>query len=147
MSGNALAPVGARLGLPQAARLGRGEEESCGRERPGLAASVFEAFVGAVYLDGGLQEARTLIERAMARELRGARAGQLKSAKTLLQESVQAQRLPLPVYRMIALSGPEHRRDFLVQVEIDGRVASGSGSSKREAEEAAAAALLASLTP
>lgn len=145
VSGNALAPVGVRLGLPGASRLGRGEEESGGRERPGLAASLFEAFVAAVYLDGGLEEARTLIERAMSRELRSVRSAPRKTSKTLLQEWVQAQRLPLPVYHMVEVSGPEHRRDFRVAVSVDARSGTGSGSSKREAEEAAAAALLASL--
>lgn len=145
VSGNPLATVGARLGLPAAARLGRGEEESGGRERPGLAASLFEAFVGAVYLDGGYDVARAVIERTMSRELRGARRAAVKSAKSALQEYVQAQRLPLPVYRTVDVSGPEHRREFVVAVEVDGRSATGRGSSKREAEEAAAAALLAEM--
>lgn len=142
VSGNALAPIGVRLGLPKAARLGRGEEESGGRERPGLAASLFESFVGGVYLDGGFESARTLVERAMSRELRGLKAAPPKSGKTLLQEWVQAQHLPLPRYLVVEVRGPEHQRDFRVAVEVDGRVGEGSGTSKREAEEAAASALL-----
>ncbi|TMD58525.1 MAG: ribonuclease III [Chloroflexi bacterium] len=146
VSGNALAPIGVRLALPKAARLGRGEEESSGRERAGLAASLFESFVGAVYLDGGYESARVLVERAMARELRGLQAAPPKSGKTLLQEWVQAQHLPLPRYLVVEVRGPEHQRDFRVAVEVDGRVAEGSGMSKREAEEAAASALLDKLT-
>ncbi len=147
VSGNALAPIGSRLGLAKAARLGRGEEESGGRERPGLAASLFEAFVGGVYLDGGFEAARSVIERVMSRELRAVRSASTKSPKTMLQERLQAQHLPLPRYHIVDLRGPEHQRDFRVAVEVDGRSAEGSGPSKREAEEAAAAALLATLEP
>ena len=145
VSGNALAPIGARLGLPAAARLGRGEEESGGRDRPGLAASLFEAFVGAAYLDRGYEDARALVERAMSRELRAVQAAPPKSSKTVLQEWVQAQHFPLPRYQVVRVRGPEHQRHFRVAVEVDGRSAEGSGSSKREAEEAAAAAFLTTL--
>ena len=146
VSGNALAPIGVRLALPKAARLGRGEEDSGGRDRPGLAASLFEAFVGGVYLDGGYEKARTLVERAMARELRGLKAAPPKSGKTLLQEWVQAQHLPLPRYLVVEVRGPEHQRDFRVAVEVNGHVAEGQGTSKREAEESAASALLRKLS-
>ncbi len=142
VSGNSLAPVGVRLGLPAAARLGRGEEESGGRSRPGLAASLFEAFVGAVYIDGGFEHAREVTERALARALRQVRSVPTKTHKTLLQELVQAKHLPLPVYRTVDVTGPEHRRDFVISVEVNGQSARGVGQSKREAEEAAAAALL-----
>jgi len=135
-----------RLALTKAARLGRGEEESGGRDRPGLAASLFESFVGGVYLDGGFEEARALVERAMARELRGLKAAPPKSGKTLLQEWVQAQHFPLPRYLVVEVRGPEHHRDFKVAVEVNGHVAEGSGASKREAEESAASALLEQLT-
>ena len=147
VSGNGLAPIGARLALPEAARLGRGEEESGGRQRPGLAASLFEAFVGAVYIDGGLEASRVVVERVMSTELRRVRSVRTKTNKTQLQELVQAQHLPLPVYRTVDMTGPDHRRGFTVAVEVDGRSATGSGASKREAEEAAAAALLGSLEP
>ncbi|HKW79081.1 MAG TPA: ribonuclease III [Candidatus Limnocylindria bacterium] len=146
VSGNALAPIGLRLGLPKAARLGRGEEESGGRDRPALAASLFEALVGGVYLDGGYDNARALVERAMSRELRGLKAAPPKSGKTLLQEWVQAQHLALPRYLVVEVRGPEHQRDFRVAVEVDGRMAEGQGASKREAEESAASALLRKLS-
>jgi len=143
VSGSALAPIGTRLGLPTAARLGRGEEESGGRDRPLLAASLFEAFVGAVYLDGGFEEARTLVAWTMSRELRAVRQEAPKSSKTQLQELVQSQHLPLPRYSVVDVHGPEHQRDFRVAVVVDGRSAEGRGASKREAEESAASAMLA----
>ena len=70
VSSSALADVGRRLGLPERARLGRGEEETGGRQRAGLAASLYESVVGAVYLEGGLDEARQVVRRTM-----GERAG------------------------------------------------------------------------
>ena len=112
-----------------------------------LATSLFEAFVGAVYLDGGFDEARALIERVMSRELRAVKSEPVKSPKTLLQEWVQAQHLGLPRYQVVDVRGPEHQRDFRVLVEVDGRGAEGTGSSKREAEEAAAGALLRQIEP
>jgi ribonuclease-3 len=145
VSGNALAPVGLRLGLPRAARLGRGEEESGGRARHGLAASLYEAFIGAAYLDGGMDAAKKLVERTMSSELRSVKAAPPKSPKTLLQELVQARHLPLPTYTVVDVRGPEHQRNYRISVEVNGRAAEGAGSSKREAEEAAAAALLVTL--
>ncbi len=142
VSGNALAPIGARLGLAKAARLGRGEEETGGRERPLLAASLFEAFVGGVYLDGGFEAAKALLERVMRGELRTVKSATVKTPKTMLQEWVQAQHLALPQYRVVEVRGPEHLRDFRVAVDVEGRSAEGRGPSKREAEESAAAALL-----
>jgi ribonuclease-3 len=69
-----------------------------------------------------------------------------KSAKTLLQEWAQSERLPLPAYRVLEATGPEHRRDFTVEVEVAGRVAQGTGASKRDAQEEAAANLLRQVT-
>jgi ribonuclease-3 len=66
-----------------------------------------------------------------------------KSAKTMLQEWAQSAKLALPMYRVLEMSGPEHRRDFVVEVDVAGTVARGTGASKREAQENAAARLLA----
>ncbi|MGH2377006.1 MAG: ribonuclease III [Candidatus Limnocylindria bacterium] len=142
VSGEGLAAVAQRLGLPERARLGRGEIESGGRERVGLAASVFESVVGAVYVEAGFGAARDLVVRVMREELEATATAPRKSAKSLLQEWAQAEKHPLPVYTVIEERGPEHRRDFVIEVEAAGRVASGSGQSKREAEEAAALELL-----
>ena len=142
VSGDALADVSRRLGLPEMARLGKGEEGSGGRERVGLAASVLEAVVGAVYLDGGFEVARDLVLRAMHDELEATATAPQKSPKSQLQEWAQAEKHPLPQYRVVEERGPEHRRDYVVEVEAAGRIARGAGASKREAEEAAAARLL-----
>lgn len=142
VSSGGLAPVAARLGLPERARLGRGEEDSGGRGRLGLAASLFEAVLGAVYLDGGLEAARAVVLSSMREELDGAINAPRKSAKTLLQEWAQGEKHALPLYRVVEQTGPEHQRDFVVEVEVAGRIGQGAGQSKREAEEAAAADLL-----
>jgi ribonuclease-3 len=142
VSSAALAEVGRRLGLPERARLGRGEEDTGGRGRIGLAASLYESVVGAVYLEGGLDAARAVVDRTMGDAIVATLAAPRKSPKTLLQEWAQAGHHPLPIYRTLEMSGPEHRRDFVIEVEAAGNVAQGAGPSKRSAEEAAAAKLL-----
>lgn len=137
-----LAAIGRSLGLPARARLGRGEEESGGRDRVGLAASLYEAFIGAIYVDAGFPAAHDAVLDTMGGAIDDLATTPRKSAKTLLQEWAQAERLALPTYRVIEASGPEHRRDFVVEVDVAGQVARGTGASKRDAQEAAAANLL-----
>lgn len=142
VSSAALAEVGRRLGLPERARLGRGEEDTGGRARAGLAASLYESVVGAIYIEAGIDEASALVRRTMGDAIAATLAAPRKSPKTLLQEWAQAGHHALPIYRTLDVSGPEHRRGFVVEVEAAGSVAQGSGQSKRAAEEAAAAKLL-----
>ncbi|HZP96187.1 MAG TPA: ribonuclease III [Candidatus Limnocylindria bacterium] len=137
-----LAAIARELGLPERARLGRGEEETGGRGRIGLAASLYESLVGAVYIEAGFERAKALVLETMSSSLDAISAATVKTAKTLLQEWAQGEKLPLPTYRVLEATGPEHRRDFVVEVEVDGRVARGAGASKRDAQEAAAANLL-----
>ena len=142
VSRDALAAVATRLHLPDRVRLGVGEESSGGRLRPGLGASLFESVIGAIYIEAGFEVARDAILRALHDELDATATAPRKSAKSLLQERSQAEMHELPVYRVVEERGPEHRRDFVVEVEIPGHVAVGTGASKREAEEAAASKLL-----
>jgi ribonuclease III len=146
VSSAALAEIGRALGLPERARLGRGEEETGGRTRMGLAASLYESFIGAVYYEAGFAKAKEIVLETMGEVLDDIAHAQMKSAKQLLQEWAQGEKLPLPVYRMLEVSGPEHHRGFEVEVEAGGNVARGTGASKREAQEAAAAKLLALVT-
>jgi ribonuclease-3 len=142
VSSAALAEVGRRLGLPERARLGRGEEDTGGRSRSGLAASLYESVIGAIYIESGLEEASAIVHRTMGDAIAATLAAPRKSPKTLLQEWAQAGHHALPIYRMLDVSGPEHRRGFIVEVEAAGNVAQGTGASKRAAEEAAAAKLM-----
>jgi len=146
VSSPALAEVGRALGLPDKARLGRGEDETGGRGRVGLAASLFESLIGAIYEDGGFAPARAMVLDAMSDALDATGTATTKSAKTLLQEWAQSAKLALPTYRVLETSGPEHRRDFVVEVDVAGNAARGTGASKREAQENAAARLLADVT-
>jgi ribonuclease-3 len=142
VSSTALAVIGRALGLPERARLGRGEEETGGRARVGLAASLYESFIGAVYYEAGFARAKEIVLETMGDVLDDIAHTPIKSAKQVLQEWAQGEKLPLPVYRMLEVSGPEHQRGFEVEVEVGGNVARGTGASKREAQEAAAAKLL-----
>jgi ribonuclease-3 len=145
VSSPALAEIGRGLGLTERARLGRGEDDTGGRGRMGLAASLYEAVIGAIYLDAGFDRARVVVLDTMGDLIDTKATGQTKSAKTQLQEWAQSHRQTLPTYRVLEATGPEHRRDFVVEVDVAGNVARGTGASKREAQEAAAAQLLATV--
>ena len=145
VSGAPLAQVAQRLGLPDRARLGRGEADTGGRGRVGLGASLFESVVGALYLDDGFPAAQRFVLGVMADIVDATGAGAVRSPKTVLQEWAQGHGLPLPVYRIIETVGPEHSREFVVEIELGALRAQGSGRSKREAQENAAQALLATV--
>jgi ribonuclease-3 len=146
VSSAALADIGRALGLPERARLGRGEEDSGGRARTGLAASLYESFIGAVYAESGFERAREIVLDTLSDAIDDIARGPLKSAKALLQEWAQGAKQPLPAYEVLEVTGPEHRREFVVEVGVAGSVARGAGASKREAQESAAAKLLELLT-
>jgi len=142
VSGPPLSQLAQRLGLPERARLGRGEADTGGRQRVGLGASLYESVLGAVYVDGGFDAAREFVLRTMKDAIVAAVAQPRRSPKTILQEWAQGQGLPLPSYEVAEMSGPEHAREFLVDVTVGELRARGAGRSKREAQENAAAALL-----
>jgi ribonuclease-3 len=141
----ALAEVSLRLGLGEALRLGRGEDASGGRTKPSLLADAFESVLAAVYLDGGLRAARAFVRRHLKIEL-ASTVGVMapaEDAKTTLQELTQARWRVTPRYRIIETSGPAHKRTFTAAVLLDDRPCGlGSGSSRKEAERAAARAAL-----
>ena len=142
VSGPPLSQLAQQLGLPDRARLGRGEAETGGRQRIGLGASLYESVLGAVYVDGGFEAAREFVLRTMRDTIVAAAEQPQRSSKTVLQEWAQGKGLPLPSYAVIATSGPEHAREFVVEVTVGDLSARGEGRSKREAQEAAAMALL-----
>jgi ribonuclease-3 len=122
--------------------LGRGEELSGGRQRAGNLANAMEALVGALYLDQGLAKARRFILRQLKPELDKIKAGKAASNyKALVQEFIQGQKRPTPVYRLVETSGPDHRRQFTAEILVDGRaLGRGMGGSKKVAESQAARA-------
>ncbi|MDI3327125.1 MAG: ribonuclease III [Alicyclobacillaceae bacterium] len=135
------------LGLEQYIRLGRGEEMSGGRRRPSLLADVYEALIGAIYLDQGLDAARAFLERFMFPALQKEQAPILDDYKTMLQEHVQKVGLGPLTYRIIDERGPAHHKEFVAQVWVGGQpYGEGSGRSKKEAEQHAAREALLKLT-
>ncbi|MDO8287887.1 MAG: ribonuclease III [Parvibaculum sp.] len=135
------ADVAERIGLGEFLVLGAGEDRAGGRKKPAILADACEAVIAALYLDGGLEPARRFIETEWARFL--SEPTQRVDAKTSLQEWSQKRGRGIPVYNATGRSGPDHAPSFEVQVEISGlKPLSGSGSSKRIAEQAAARAML-----
>ena len=135
------AEVAHEWGVEPHIRLAAGERASDALRRA-ILGDVCEAIIGAVYLDGGQEVAGALVQRAFAARMRAPR--RLRDAKTTLQEWAQARGLAVPLYREIARQGPQHAPEFTVAVAIDGFAdAEAKGSSKRIAEQAAAAAFMA----
>jgi ribonuclease-3 len=140
----ALAGLATQVGIDRELRLGRGEEESGGRTRPPNLCAAFEAVVGALYLDQGLEAVQAWVEPMLRPAVeRVLRAELDKDARSLLQEWSQAHLGLTPVYRTVAAEGPDHAKAFTVQVSIgDQVVGEGSGRSKQAAARAAAEAAL-----
>ncbi len=138
----ALARVAGEIGLGAALSLSRSEEDTGGRHNIGTLADACEAVLGAIYADGGLEPAGSLIRRLWT-PMMAEMTAPPKDAKTALQEWAQARALGLPVYRTVAIDGPPHNPDFLIEAEIEGcATGAGRGPSKRAGEQAAAANLL-----
>jgi len=134
-----------QMQLPEVLRLGEGELRSGGRKRPSILADALEAVIGAVYLDGGYSAAQALVERVFRNvEIQPQMQAAAKDPKTELQEWLQARKLSLPQYAVMATTGAAHRQTFEVACEVRELRQSqrGMGPSRRAAEQAAAAALL-----
>jgi ribonuclease-3 len=142
-----IARISGAIGLGRHLRLAASEAGSGGRDNPALLADAGEAVIAALYLDGGLEAARRFVEPAW-RPLVAEEIIPPQDAKTALQEWAQGQGLALPVYALVSTAGPAHEPRFAVEVRVEGHgKATGSGKSKRAAEQAAAAAILARLDP
>ena len=126
--------------------MGHGEEQTGGRGKPSILADAMEAVLAAVYADGGYEAAREVIRRLFAEDEK-LTAWRGHDDKSALQEYTQAHGLELPAYEVIAQEGPDHDRRFTVRVSILGRpAATGTGGSKKAAEQAAARQALLALT-
>ncbi len=135
-----LARFAAQLGLGEMLRLGHGEEEGGGRERPANLEDGFEALMGALYLDGGLEPVQRLLHGLIEPAAEAILAAEAdRDAKSQLQEWAQAELGATPRYRIVAESGPDHAKTFTAEVLV-GRVVAGRGAghSKQVAERAAA---------
>lgn len=139
-----LAEFARRLELGDALRLGRGEMASGGRQRENLLCATFEALVGALYLDAGIQDVEEFVEpllSSFSRNLIG--KDDFYDPKSTLQEIAQSNKLGTPRYVTIDESGPDHAKEFTVEAQINGiTYGQGKGSSKQAAAQAAAQAAL-----
>jgi ribonuclease-3 len=141
-----LAEIAHEIGLDALLRARSGDAPADAAPTPTILADALEAVVAALYLDGGLDAARRFVMEHWRSRLADSPPPR-RDAKTALQEWAQARALPLPRYRLIAATGPDHAPEFAVEVSLPGiGEAAGRGTSKRSAEQQAAAALLQRLT-
>lgn len=141
-----LAEVAAELGLGECLRLGPGELSSGGFRRRSILADALEALLAGVYLDGGFDAAGKVVEHIFAGRLTNLPDPEsLKDPKTRLQEALQGRGLALPEYELLATRGQDHQREFTMACRVPGLSlqTQATGSSRRKAEQAAAAAALA----
>ena len=128
-----------QIGVGDYLLLSHGEQNSGGRNRSSILADAFESITAAIYLDGGIHEARAFILRYVLPLLREAKPKTLKDYKTALQEIVQKNPEDHLEYVLTGESGPDHEKHFVVEVRLDGNtVGKGGGRSKKEAEQQAA---------
>ncbi len=139
-----LASLARELQFGKLLRLSKGEEESKGRENQSLLADCFEAFVGALYIDQGIEAARDFIlETVIQKKEDFIKKKNLKDPKSLLQEYVQAQKQSSPTYTVLNEEGPPHAKTFSIGVFVNKiLLGKGEGKSKQEAEENAASQAL-----
>ncbi len=136
-----LSEFGKRIKLDKNILLGKGEEKSGGRKKMTILAGAFEALVAAIYLDGGLKEAKTFLIPQLEFIFKKIRAESylINNYKSALQEYLQKKDLPTPVYKTVTTTGPDHKKSFIVEVFLEKRpLAKAKGSSKKRAEQNAA---------
>jgi ribonuclease-3 len=145
---DSLARAALAVGLPEVLRLSEGEARGGGALRPSILADALEALIGAAFLDGGYATAQALVQRLFGEVIAGTEVDSwTKDAKTELQEWLQARRLAVPVYRIVATRGQSHAQTFDVECSVPALALAerGEGKSRRAAEQDAARRLLATL--
>ncbi|MEP6901894.1 MAG: ribonuclease III [Actinomycetota bacterium] len=138
VSTETLGKIALNLDLGEYMRIGRGEEKTGGRQKQALLADTFEAILAAIFFDGGYISARAFVNRIFTDELRNATPRSSIDYKTLLQETLQANKLAAPTYKVIKTEGPPHQRTFFVEAKWEGGAVSGQGNSIKLAEMMAA---------
>ncbi|MBI1362681.1 MAG: ribonuclease III [Proteobacteria bacterium] len=139
-----LAQIADNIGLGAALKLGKGENASGGREKATILSDALEAVIAAIYIDGGLEAARTFISTRWEPMMHDVR---LKDPKSRLQELLQSKGLPLPEYYQESVKGEAHARVFVFRVSTPTHgEGTGEGTSKQAAQQAAAADLLEKIT-
>ena len=142
---DSLYKVALQLSLPEVLNLGEGEARGGGAQRASILADALEALIGATFLDGGFDAARTLVKGFFGEVIANTDAGSWsKDAKIELQEWLQARRLPVPIYRILATRGQAHAQTFEVECAVPALslAETGEGRSRRVAEQEAARRML-----
>lgn len=137
--------VALALGLPEVLRLSEGEARGGGARRASILADALEALIGATYVDGGFEQAQALVRRLFGEVIATTDVeAWSKDAKTELQEWLQARRLPVPAYRILATRGQAHAQTFEVECAVPalGLTQQGEGRSRRQAEQEAAGRMI-----
>lgn len=143
-----LARAASRIDLGHYLQLGHGEQNGGGRHRASIIADATESVFAATYLDGGYSAARALIYRLILDDVPQIQCLRNLDYKTMLQELVQRKKDQHLVYKLIDSSGPDHKKQFVMRVELNGTpVGTGTGTSKKRAEQAAAAHAIEMLFP
>jgi len=134
-----LAVLAQKLNLGEALLLSKGEEDGGGRQNQSLLADTVEAIIGALYLEKGFQVVHDFIRENLIVEIPEKVSKPLKDPKSRLQEYVQAKGLATPKYIVSSESGPDHNKDFIIEVKVEDKVlGKGLGKSKNTAEQKAA---------
>ena len=140
---HACARVARRIGLPNALRMAPSASKIGARDKDTVLGDACEALIGAIYVDDGLDAARTFFLEFWAEEFERLDAPQVKDPKTQLQEWAQGRGLPLPLYKVVGREGPDHAPSFTVSVRVgDYEPELAEGRSRQEAEKAAALVML-----
>ncbi len=141
VNGRTLALKALEVGLSGKLRLGKGEENNGGRDKTSILAASFEAVIGAIYTDGGLEAAQQVVEGLFVTDIGGPSAE--RDYKTELQEVSYRRFRAQPIYELLAARGPDHAKRFTTRIRIAGReLGIGEGGSKKQSEQAAARAAL-----
>lgn len=141
-----LATWALHLGLGKHLVLGKGEEQTGGREKAALLADAYEAVLGAIYLDLGWEKARDFVLRSLKTVPLSRTVQKTQDAKSRLQEYTQRLYKKPPQYRLMKTKGPDHAKEFEIEVLVGGKsIASGKGKTKKEAEQDGATSALESL--
>lgn len=134
-----LAQTAKELEIGELLYLSKGEEKSGGRSNPGLLADTVEALIGALFLDRGIEGAALFIKKFILKKVADVVKTSLKDPKSMLQEFVQANGYPAPAYKIVSEVGPDHAKEFTVEVLVGGKsYARGVGPSKQIATQKAA---------
>jgi ribonuclease-3 len=127
------------LDIGKSLYLSKGEEEGGGRNNPSILADTVEAIIGALFMDGGIDSAEKFISENIFSQIEEKAKKPLKDPKSTLQEIVQSKGFMAPLYKVVAETGPDHDKNFKIEVHVDGKpIGEGSGKNKSEAAQNAA---------